>query len=306
MNNHKKTVIVIAGPTASGKTSLAVKLAAHFNTEIISADSRQCYKELNIGVAKPTAEELHKIKHHFISSHSIHENVTAQTFEQYALNAANEIFTKNNTAVMAGGTGLYIKAFCEGLDDIPAVDETVRKMIVDNYNSQGLQWLQDEVKNKDPEFWNIAEQQNPQRLMRALEVLLSTGKSITIYRKKEMVQRPFNIIKIGIDISKEQLHQNINTRVDEMMQNGLTEEVKLILPFKNLNALFTVGYRELFEYFEGICTLDKAVSNIKINTRHYAKRQMTWFRKDETICWFSNTDFDAVLEEILLLPEMKD
>lgn len=306
MNNHKKTVIIIAGPTASGKTSLAVKLAAHFNTEIISADSRQCYKELNIGVAKPTAEELDKIKHHFISSHSIHENVTAQTFEQYALNAANEIFTKNNTAVMAGGTGLYIKAFCEGLDDIPAVDETVRRMIVDNYNSQGLQWLQDEVKNKDPEFWNIAEQQNPQRLMRSLEVLLSTGNSITIYRKKEMVQRPFNIIKIGIDISKEQLHQNINTRVDEMMRNGLTEEVKLILPFKNLNALFTVGYRELFEYFEGTCTLDKAVSNIKINTRHYAKRQMTWFRKDENICWFSNTDFDAVLEEILLLPEMKD
>jgi tRNA dimethylallyltransferase len=184
MNKYSNTIIIIAGPTASGKTALSLELAEYFKTSIISADSRQCYKELNIGVAKPTAEELQRIKHYFINSHSILDNVTAQTFEQYALQATDEIFQSNKYAVMVGGTGLYIQAFCEGLDEIPEADESIRKKIIERYNNYGLTWLQKEVQQKDPEYWNVGEQKNPQRLMRALEVIESTGKSITAFRSK--------------------------------------------------------------------------------------------------------------------------
>ena len=195
---YDNTIIIIVGPTASGKTSLSLQLAEHLNTNIISADSRQCFKELNIGVAKPANEELERVKHYFINSHSVFENVTAQTFEQYALKAAEEIFKHNKYSVMAGGTGLYIKAFCEGLDEIPDVDEMIRKEIIEEYNNKGLLWLQNEVKKKDPLFWQTGEQQNPQRLMRALEVFLSSGKSITTFRTQVKKERSFNIIKIGL------------------------------------------------------------------------------------------------------------
>ncbi len=285
MNQHKNTVIIIAGPTASGKTALSLQLAAYLKTDIVSADSRQCYKELNIGVAKPTSEELQSVKHYFIDSHSIHENVTAQIFEQYALQSVNEIFQHNRFAVMVGGTGLYIKAFCEGLDAIPQVDETIRKEIAGQYNQFGLSWLQDQVKEKDPDFWGIAEQQNPQRLMRALEVISGTGKSITGYRKKEILHRPFNIIKTGLGLHKDQLYANIDARVNTMMEHGLPEEVKSLLPFKDYNALQTVGYKELFAYYANQISLAEAINKIKINTRHYAKRQITWFKKDSGIKW---------------------
>lgn len=286
----QKTVIIIAGPTASGKTALSLQLAAHFKTDIISADSRQCFKKLSIGVAKPTVAELQQAHHYFINSHSITENVNAQSFEQYALNAVNEIFIKNDVAIMVGGTGLYIKAFCEGLDEIPEVDDAIRKKIIDHYNEYGLQWLQNEVRKNDPAFWNVAEQQNPQRLMRALEVFLSTKKSITSFRTNTKIERPFRIIKIGIDLPKERLHENINHRTDEMIQMGLVDEVNQLISYKHLNALQTVGYSEMFDYLEGKTSLSEAIELIKIHTRQYAKRQMTWFRKDKEIIWVNTSD----------------
>ncbi|SFP61797.1 tRNA (adenosine(37)-N6)-dimethylallyltransferase MiaA [Parafilimonas terrae] len=281
----QKTVIIIVGPTASGKTALSLQLAAHYKTSIISADSRQCYKELNIGVAKPPEAALQSIKHYFINSHSIHDNVNAQVFEEYALQAAEEIFANNDIAIMVGGTGMYIKAFCEGLDVIPEINASVRESIIQQYNQQGLTWLQHEVKEKDPAFWQQAEQQNPQRLMRALEVITATGISIAKFRRQEMKTRNFQIKKIGINLLKQQLHENINARVDEMISEGLVEEVRSLLPYKNINALQTVGYKEVFDYLEEKCSLPEAIEKIKTNTRQYAKRQLTWFKKDKEIEW---------------------
>jgi len=298
----QQKVIIIVGPTASGKTSLSLQLAAHYKTSIISADSRQCFHELNIGVAKPPGEALHAIKHYFINSHSIHDVVNAQVFETYALNAAQEIFKKNDVAIVAGGTGMYIKAFCDGLDEIPEVELSLREQIINAYKEKGLAWLQQEVQEKDPGFWAVAEQQNPQRLMRALEVVGSTGRSITAFRNNVNKERPFNIIKIGIDISKPQLHANIEKRTDEMMAEGLVEEVGSLYAFKHINALQTVGYKEIFEYMEGKFSLAEAVNQIKINTRQYAKRQLTWFRKDKTIHWLAGGNLTGSDFERLHLP----
>jgi tRNA dimethylallyltransferase len=286
-NSTQNTVIIIAGPTAVGKTSFAIALAQHFQTEIISADSRQCYKEMKIGVARPSDEELAAVKHYFIASDSVTEDLNAGSFEKYALEAADEIFKKNKVAIMVGGTGLYIKSFCEGIDPMPEIPEETRQQVIDGYKQKGLIWLQKELEQKDPAFWAVAEQQNPQRLMRALEVFYATGQSIMVYRTKKKIERPFRIIKIGLEISKEQLHHNINTRVDQMMQQGLLKEVESLLPFRNHNALQTVGYREMFEHLDVKCSIEEAVEHIKNNTRHYAKRQMTWFKKDTEIQWFS-------------------
>ncbi|MBS1921698.1 MAG: tRNA (adenosine(37)-N6)-dimethylallyltransferase MiaA [Bacteroidetes bacterium] len=282
-----KTVVIIVGPTAVGKTAIAIELAKHFNTDIISADSRQCFKELKIGVARPSEKELKEVKHYFIASHSIHDEMNAAVFEKFALKIIDEIFITHDIAVMAGGTGLYIKAFCEGLHDIPNVDPEIRKKIISSYSRNGLEWLQNEVKEKDSEFYQKGEMKNPQRLMRALVVKESTGNSILSYRKGESVKRDFNIVKIGLALPKDELHRNINSRVDTMMNNGLLDEVKSLISFKNLNALHTVGYSELFEYLDHRISLDEAIERIKKNTRQYAKRQLTWFRKDKTIQWFS-------------------
>lgn len=286
-NSAQNTVIIIAGPTAVGKTSFAIALAQHYQTDIISADSRQCYKEMNIGVARPSEAELKAVKHYFIASHSVTDDLNAGSFEKYALAAVDEIFKRNKVAIMVGGTGLYIKAFCEGIDPMPEVPEEVRKKVIEGYQQKGLIWLQKELQQKDPAFWAVAEQQNPQRLMRALEVLYATGKSIMEYRTKKKVERPFKIVKIGLELPKEQLHHNIHQRVDQMMQDGLLDEVTSLLPFRNHNALQTVGYRELFDHLDGKSTLEEAVDQIKTNTRHYAKRQMTWFKKDPEIQWLS-------------------
>ncbi len=290
-----KTVIIVAGPTAVGKTAVAIALATHFHTEIISADSRQCFKELNIGVARPSDEELKRVKHYFIASHSVHDDVNAALFEKYALEKVNEIFESHDVAVMVGGTGLYIKAFCEGFHDIPPTDPEIRKKILTQYEQKGLHWLQQEIKTKDPEFYQKGEIQNPQRLMRALEVMESTGQSIFSFRKGKPVKRDFNIVKIGLELPKEELHRNINTRIDRMMENGLLDEVKKIIPYKNLNALQTVGYSELFDYLDKKKSLEEAVEQIKKNTRQYAKRQMTWFRKDKEIHWFDPADVKMIL-----------
>ncbi len=297
----KKTCIVIAGPTAVGKTFFAIQLAQHLNTQIISADSRQCFKELTIGVAKPTQAELNQVPHHFINSHSIHDEVNAVVFEQYALKRINEIFTTNDMAVMVGGTGLYLKAFCDGIDDLPDIDPVIRENIVAKYEQNRLEWLQNEVKKNDPVYFAKGEIKNPQRLMRALEVKLSSGRSIIDFQTQLKKQREFNIVKIGLELPKEQLHININNRVDTMISDGLLDEVKKLEPNKNLNALQTVGYRELFDFQKGIITFSDAIERIKINTRQYAKRQMTWFKKDSDLKWVSPyLPAAALLEDILL------
>ncbi len=295
----KNTCIVIVGATAVGKTSLAIEVARHFSTEIISCDSRQCFKELNIGVAKPSAEELAAVQHYFINSHSIHDIVNAAAFEQYALEKVKHIFSKNSVAVMVGGTGLYTKAFCDGIDEVPQIDMSVRESIITDYNNNGIEWLREQVKQKDEQYFIKGEIQNPQRMMRALEVKLSTGKSILEFHLKKKRKRDFDIIKIGLEIPRKELIERINKRADIMMQAGLEDEVKSLLPFQNLNALQTVGYREMFSYFEKELTLPQAVEAIKINTRQYAKRQMTWFKKDESIEWCS-VDLNAVLSIVNL------
>ena len=294
-----KTCIIIAGPTAVGKTSLAIRLAQHFSTEIISADSRQCYKELNIGVARPSAAELQLIPHHFINTISITDNFTASAYEKYALMRIEKIFETNDVAVMVGGTGLYIKSFIEGLDDIPEVDGAVKEQIITSYNQQGLEWLQREVEDKDPVYFKSGETQNPQRLMRALEVKISTGKSITSFQQKNRKERSFNILQFGLQLPRPLLYNRINNRVDHMINLGLEEEVKILMPYKHLNALQTVGYRELFDYFDNHISRQKAIEMIKQNTRHYAKRQMTWFKKDAGFIWIDMNDEEKVLQSII-------
>lgn len=294
----KNTVIIICGPTAIGKTKLAIEIALHLQTKIISADSRQCFKELNIGVAKPSLYELNLVEHFFINSNSIKEDTNAVSFETYALKKVNAIFQSTNYAVMVGGTGLYIKAFCEGLDEIPAIPTELRNDIYSNYKANGLTWLQKQLQAKDKNFWEIAEQQNPQRLMRALEVVEFTGKSINEFRKRKQQTRDFNIIKIGLETEREKLYSNINNRVDEMIQMGLVEEVKNLLPFANYNALQTVGYKEIFDYLNGNCSLDFAIESIKQHTRNYAKRQITWFKKDKDIKWFNQNEYNEIIAYI--------
>jgi tRNA dimethylallyltransferase len=276
---NTKTCIIVSGPTAVGKTSYGIELALKYNTQIISADSRQCFKELNIGVAKPSREQLEKVKHYFINSHSIHEEVNSKIFEDYALKRVNEIFENNDIAIMVGGTGLYIKAFSEGLDEIPAIDENIRKEINELYNSHGLPWLKHEIEMKDNLFFLHGEMQNPQRMLRALEVKLSTGKSILDFQTRKKVQRGFAIKNIVLELSREQLYTNINNRVDQMMEAGLLQEAEKLFQYRHLNALQTVGYKELFDYMEGKTSLPEAIEEIKKNTRHYAKRQVTWFKK---------------------------
>lgn len=277
---NTKTCIIVCGPTAVGKTSYGIELALKHHTQIISADSRQCFKELNIGVAKPANEQLEKVNHYFINSHSIHEEVNARIFEEYALKSVNSIFKHNDVAIMVGGTGLYIKAFAEGLDEIPEVNELVRKEIHENYLAKGFDWLKDELRNQDPVFFDKGEMKNPQRMLRALEVKLSTGKSILEFHSQEKTKRNFEIKFCLLELQREELYQNINLRVDQMLENGLLKEAKSLLPFRHLNALQTVGYKELFDHFDGKVSFEKAVEEIKKNTRHYAKRQMTWFRKN--------------------------
>ena len=275
----QKTCIIITGPTAVGKTDYGIELALKYNTQIISADSRQCYKELNIGVAKPSQSQLNGIKHYFINTHSIHDDVNVKIFEQYALDAVQKIFSTNDIAIMVGGTGLYIKAFCEGLDDVPLMNEVIRNKINEAYKSKGLEWLQKEIKKHDPLFFSSGEIQNPQRIMRALEVKLSTGNSILDFHSGKKITRDFEIEKINLEIPRNELYERINNRVDNMMNAGLLKEAESLFLYRHLNALQTVGYKELFDFMEGKKSLDKAIEDIKKNTRQFAKRQITWFKK---------------------------
>lgn len=282
------TVYIVAGPTAVGKTKYAIELAQKLKTEIISADARQCYKELNIGVARPSESELSTVPHHFIASHSIHETVNAGIFEEYALNKTEELLAQYGSVVMVGGTGLYIKAFAEGMDAIPAIDPAIRLQIQTDLLTKGVHWLQIEVENRDPSYWSAAdlgEKQNTQRLSRALEVMLGTGQSILHFQQQQKKPRPFAIQKIGLELPRAQLYERINQRVVQMVEMGLEAEVKALLPQFHLNALQTVGYQEWVPYFKGEQPIEKVIDAIQQNTRHYAKRQMTWFKKDASIQW---------------------
>jgi len=283
-----KKLIVIVGPTAVGKTAAAISVAEKLHTEIISADSRQVFKEMNIGTAKPSPEELKRITHHFIGNKSIHENYDAGQYGRDAIALIHQLFEKRNQLVMVGGSGLYIKAALEGFDEMPEVSEGLRKKITEEYQTNGLAWLQQEVEQVDPDYFSSVDQQNPQRLMRALELVRSSGKSMNSLRVNKKVELPFQVIKIGLNIPREQLYEHIDSRMDKMIKDGLIDEAKEFYPNKNLNALQTVGYREIFDYFDGLYDYEEAVRLLKRNSRRYAKRQLTWFLRDREINWFEN------------------
>jgi len=275
-------------------------LAARLGTSIISADSRQCYKIMDIGTAKPTIADRAAIKHYFVDEFPFTQNITAADYETLALGYLDKIFTAHSTAIVCGGTGLYIKALCEGLDAMPAIDDRIEVQVNEQYKEKGILWLQNAVKESDPLFYAQGEIQNPMRLIRALVFKLSTGESITTYRTGIKKIRSFNIIKVGLELPREELNHRINQRVDIMMKEGLLAEVKQLYSYKDLKNLQTVGYSELFDYLDDNYSLEEAVLKIKQNTRHYAKRQMTWFKKDKDVIWF-NANEHNLTEQILLL-----
>lgn len=285
MSNKK--LIVLIGPTAVGKTALSIELANFLNTEIVSADSRQFYKELNIGVATPSALELSLAKHNLIGHISIHQKYNISDFEQDALKELERIFQESDYAVLTGGSGLYVNALCYGVDNMPDVNPEIREELNEIFATQGIAPLQEELMKKDPEYWEIVDKQNHIRLIRALEVCRQTGKTFTSFRSGEKKKRDFEIIKIGLERSRENLLERIYKRVDLMLEEGLENEAKTVYPYRELQALQTVGYKELFEYFDGKVDFNTAVENIKINTRQYAKRQMTWFKKDKSTLWLN-------------------
>jgi tRNA dimethylallyltransferase len=297
--SQKKILIVLAGPTAVGKTDIAIRLAQYFDTAVISADSRQCYREMSIGTAKPSAEELAAVPHYFIDSFNLEEELNAADYERLALGYAAEVLSSKDIAVVCGGTGLYIKALCEGIDAMPPSDRTVEQALQQQYEQQGIAWLQAQVSAEDPLFYAQAEQQNPARLIRALAFKRSTGQSIVQYRSGQAKERPFAVIKVALDLPRPVLYQRINQRVDSMMQTGLLQEARGLYPLRHLKNLQTVGYTELFDYMDGTTDLYTAVALIKQHSRNYAKRQLTWFRKDADFAWFNPQDYDAMLDYIL-------
>lgn len=295
---HPKTVIIITGPTAVGKTALAIQIAEYYRTEIISADSRQCFHELNIGVARPAENELRAVPHHFIASHSIQEDVNAAVFESYALHTSAQLFTRSDVLVMTGGTGLYLRAFTDGMDDMPPVPKDIRDEVQSLFNKDGINGLINAITAEDPLFAEKGEMQNPQRIMRALSFIRTTGVSILQFRQRNVVERPFRIIRIGLELPRQELYDRIDQRVDIMMESGLLQEAEGLMAFRHLNALQTVGYKELFSYLSGEVKLDEAISLVKQHTRNYAKRQMTWFKKDESMAWFHPDDETSIFNWI--------
>lgn len=281
------TLIVIAGPTASGKTEVAINLAKQLNTVILSADSRQIYKEMRIGTAVPSSKELLEVKHYFIQNISVLNDFDVADYERDALKLLNLLFKEHNEIVMAGGTGLYIDAVCKGIDPMPDIMPETRQQVNELYDEQGLEGLQAEVQRLDPEYWSIVDWKNPRRLQRALEVCYQTGQTFTSFRTSKPAKRDFNIVKYALGRDKQDLYNRINQRVEIMLSQGLVDEARKLMPYRHRNALNTVGYKELFEYFDGKCSLNEAVEQIKLNTRHYAKRQMTWLRKDQEYNWIN-------------------
>ncbi len=298
--NQTNKIFVIVGPTAVGKTDVSIALAQRLGTAIISADSRQCYTQMNIGTAKPTSAQMHGVQHYFIDEFPVTQNLSAADFEALALRYLDEIFTKHTTAVVSGGTGLYIKSLCEGLDEMPETDPNIAILIETAYKQNGLEWLQQQLQQDDQEFYNCGEIQNPARLMRALSFVRSTGKSITSYRTDTKKERPFKIVKAGLELPRELLFTRINTRVDKMIKEGLLVEAEGLYTYREHKNLQTVGYTEIFDHIEGKWSIAEAIDKIKQHTRNYAKRQMTWFKKDKEITWFNPTD-EHIVDKILAL-----
>ena len=291
----RRALLIVAGPTAVGKTSLTLNLARSLNTEILSADSRQIYREMRIGTARPGDEDLRLVPHHFIGHISIHDGYNVSRFESDTMNVLGKLFPDHRVVIMTGGSGLYINAVCNGIDDLPDPDDTLREELKRIYAREGIESLRAKLRLLDPVYYHEVDIANPKRLLRALEVCISTGRPFSELRKNEPKQRDFKIIKIGLWRDKPELNRRINERVDRMMEEGLMEEAEKLIPFRHLNALNTVGYKELFPYFDGLISLESAVANIKTHSRRYAKRQMTWFRKDKSITWFHPDDLDRIL-----------
>ena len=281
----EKKLIILLGPTGVGKTELSLQMAEELGTAIISCDSRQMYREMKIGTAAPTEEELKRVPHHFIGHLSIHDYYSCGRFEIDALAKCNELFQSHDTVIMTGGSMLYIDAVCKGIDDIPNIDEELRQSLLERYQNEGIENIRQELKILDPDYYKIVDLQNHKRIIHALEVCIQSGKPYSSFRSESVKKRPFTIEKIGLNRPREVLYDRINKRVDTMMENGLLEEAKSLYPFKGLNALNTVGYKELFNYFDGIWTLDFAIQMIKQNSRRYAKKQLTWFNRDSEITW---------------------
>lgn len=298
MSNSKKLLITVVGPTAIGKTALAIEIAKKYNTEIISADSRQFFKEMSIGTAKPSAYELSQVKHHFINSNSIKDDVSVGSFEKEAIATIENLFQTHDVVVMVGGSGLYVNAVLYGFDDIPDADLELREHLNKEFEEKGITSLQEMLKVLDPEYYAQVDIHNQQRLIRGLEVCISTGKPFSSFRNAASKQRSFDHIVIGLNTDREKLYHRINYRVDEMMKDGLLEEVKSLAEYKSLNALKTVGYTEIFNYLEGNITLEAAVDKIKLNTRHFAKRQVTWFKKYSEIFWFEPNELEKIQKKL--------
>ncbi|MCR5013187.1 MAG: tRNA (adenosine(37)-N6)-dimethylallyltransferase MiaA [Bacteroidales bacterium] len=290
---NDRTLIVIAGPTASGKTAAAIKLAKELDTEIISADSRQFYKEMSIGTAAPTAKELLEVRHHFVHNISIFDKYDVAQYEKEVLQLLGRLFIDHKAVILTGGSGLFIDAVCNGIDEMPDIDHEVRERVNTLYREQGIQALQQELERLDPEYWAIVDQKNPRRLQRALEVCYQTGNSFSSYRSAKRAERDFCIKKYALLWERQELNNRINQRVEMMLSQGLVDEARGLYPHRELNALNTVGYKELFDYFDGKITLMEAVEQIKLNTRHYAKRQMTWLRRDTEYRWIRPNEVTA-------------
>ena len=294
----KKTLIVITGPTAVGKTALCLEIAKHFDIPIINADSRQIYRELRIGTAQPTKEQMQEVKHYFVGTLGLDDYYSASLFEQQVLECLEQQFLTNDYALLSGGSMMYIDAVCDGIDDIPTIDDETRTLMKQRLADEGLEALVEELKRLDPEYYEIVDRQNPRRVVHALEICTMTGKTYTSFRKREKRQRPFQIIKIGLNRPREELYDRINQRVDQMMADGLLEEARSLYPLRHLNALNTVGYKELFDYLEGRWPLEEAVERIKGNTRRYARKQLTWYKKDPQIRWFHPQETEQIISYI--------
>ncbi len=295
----KNTLIVINGPTAIGKTDLSIYLAKKLDTEIISADSRQFYKELKIGTAVPDNAQLKSVKHHFIGNKSIHDYYNASSFEFEVINLLKKLFLKTNQVIMVGGSGMYVDAVCKGIDDLPEIDMEIRSSLIKKFETEGIESLRFELKRLDPDYYAVADLKNPKRLLKALEITLQTGKPYSTFRTKTIKKRDFNILKIGLNMDREKLYERIELRVDKMIENGLIDEAKQFIEYKKLNSLNTVGYKELFPYLEGEYSLERAIELIKRNTRRYAKRQLSWFNRDKEINWFMPDEKEKILNFIL-------
>ncbi|MBL7834989.1 MAG: tRNA (adenosine(37)-N6)-dimethylallyltransferase MiaA [Cyclobacteriaceae bacterium] len=293
-----KKLIVIVGPTAAGKTALAIQVAKHVHAEIISADSRQIYRELTIGTAKPNEAELREVPHHFIDSHSIADDYDAARFGEEALLKIYSLFERYDYVVVCGGSGLYIKALLEGFDDIPEVPDELRDQLIEEFENKGMLWLQNRMRELDPEHFKKIDQKNPMRLMRALEVKLATGKSISEFQKQTTKELPFKVIRIGVEVERARLYERIDKRMDDMIAQGLFEEAKGLYAYRHKNALQTVGYQEIFGFIDGQYDREEAVRLLKRNSRRYAKRQLTWFKRDEQIRWFKPDDVSSMMEYI--------